>query len=116
MNAGEIAITLPNLKDGGEDTLILKPTLRAIKLLSRNEGGLMNVANQLMVMNLDTMVRVIDVGVGLTERGKEGLEERIFRRGLTELTAPLVRYVHILSNGGRLPNDTPTDEDQGGNS
>jgi hypothetical protein len=118
MSTGEIEITLPG-SDGEMKTLVLKPSIKATKLLSRNEGGLMTTVQQIMALNLDTFVRVIELGVGFTETGKAGLDDRIWRRGMNELAAPLVRYVHILANGGKPPKEetdaVDADGEAGGN-
>ncbi|QIG67372.1 hypothetical protein EVB39_043 [Rhizobium phage RHph_TM3_3_9] len=109
---GEVEIKLMNAA-GELQPVTLKPSLRATKLLSRNEGGLMATAQQIMNLNLDTFVRVIDLGVGFTEKGKEGLDQRVYDTGLAELSAPLVRFVHILINGGKPPKDSGEVDDEG---
>lgn len=105
IGAGDIAINL------GEKEYVLRPSLRAAKILSRKYGGTANIVQSLTQMNLDTFVDVIRHGAGLTEHGAKNLEEEIFSHGLFSLTAPCIRYMHILSNGGRPPSDDG-DEDE----
>jgi hypothetical protein len=109
-----VTIELNDLK-GEKTEYVLKPSVKATKLLSRRQGGLMNVAQQIMSLDIDTMVQVINLGVGFTEKGAEKLDERVYERGLSELAAPLVKYIHILSNGGKAPKEDEGDVNESGN-
>jgi hypothetical protein len=116
LGLGEIEIKLVD-KPGGELTAYtLKPTLRAAKMISRSKGGYLAVANALGSLDFDMIQYVIDHGIGLTDKGREGLDQRVYETGLTDLAAPLVRFVHILANGGKPPKDPNDDNTEKGES
>lgn len=111
LNDGEIEISLNG------DTLVLKPTLAAIRALSRIGGGLSGVQTKLAAQDFDTVAQVIRLGAGMKDADAKSLDQRIYRNGLgSDLLVPLIRFVAILGNGGKPVDDDGTDagDDAGG--
>lgn len=96
LSEGEVEIDLNGTK------LTLKPTLAAIKALSRTHGGMNAVIQGLIGQNFETAVAVIRFGANMSDRDARNLEDRVFRNGLTtELLTRLIEYVGMLANGGK---------------
>lgn len=108
---------MPNLHDGevsislnGKDR-VLKPTLRAMSVLSKQFGGLAKVRANLVAEEVETISAVIRLGQNLSERDARNLDDEIYANGLTaELLVPLITFVGILSNGGKPLPDAPVDQ------
>jgi hypothetical protein len=112
ITAGEILVAF----DGEE--LVLKPTLNAMTMISRQYGGLGAARTQLVQENIDAIAYVLRVGAGMPAKDGRNLGERIYRNGVDgDLLLKLIRYVAVLGNGGRpLPDDEEADasEDRAG--
>lgn len=112
-----MAATKPRLGAGnvdieiGNETHTLRPTLRAAQTISRQTGGIRAAMEAVTNFDLDTMTTVVGLGLGLDGKALKELPERIYETGIGSLVAPLTRYLVILANGGRMPND---DDDEGG--
>lgn len=100
LGAGNVEIEL----DG--EPIVLKPTLKAAQTLSRQADGLLGAVQRVSRFDLDTITQVIALGSGqkVTE-----VADAVWRTGVTELAEPVIRYISVLSNGGR-----PVDESGGG--
>jgi hypothetical protein len=109
LNAGNVAITL----NGEQRTL--KPTLRAIDMISSIHGGLQKTHEAIMNRDFATMVSVIRWGLNLTDSQAKNLREEVWTNGLYDLQAPLMMFVAILSNGGQPLPDVPVEPDAEGN-
>lgn len=107
LNAGEVVIVL-----GGEERT-LKPTLRAITMISSQYGGLAKARDALAVQDFQAVATVIRWGLNMPDSEARKLPEMLFETGLTvELLVPLIRYIGILANGGKpLPDDPVELED-----
>lgn len=107
INAGEVSVTL-----NGEE-LVLKPTLRAMTMISRQFSGLAEARRQLVSENIDAVVYILRTGAGLSDKEARGLDEKVFQNGITaDLLVPLIRYVAIVGNGGKpLPDDPASASD-----
>lgn len=79
----------------------LKPTLEACLRVSRAPGsrGPRELSEQCLQLNFDAIVYVIAAGLGCEI--DEKLERTVFRSGTVTLFGKCVRFVHIISNGGR---------------
>ena len=89
----------------------LKPTLNAATRLARLPGGLVGVMNSLRNYELDIYVAVLAHGVGFTQQGQKGLEQKVFDAGMSNLIGPCSRYIMLLINGGRDPRAEEQKED-----
>ena len=107
VGAGNVEIEL----DG--ETCILKPSLQACQALSRMRGGISNMARAVGDLDFDAMVTVIGLGLGLSGKELKDLPERVYETGLPNLSAPLIRYLLIVANGGKPLDNGGSDEDQG---
>lgn len=107
IGAGDVEIKL------GDKTWVLKPSFRAAKVLSRRTNGFMGSVQAIAQLDIDAAIDVIKIGVGFTDNGmeKEQIGELVYSTGVAKLAAPLIRFVHILANGGRPPSDTVDEGD-----
>lgn len=88
----------------GEETITLKPTLKAAQTLSRQSGGLSTAINRVGALDIDTIVSVIAVGSGVaTGKDIEALAEKVFAAGPASMVEPVVRFLVNLANGGKPP-------------
>lgn len=102
----EIEITV-----GGERAFVLRPTLGAAKWLNQRHGGLMNLLIALDRYDLAAAVDVVHAGTGSTDM--QAIEEKVYAAGLALLTPDLVRFVILLSHGGRKPDEKDEEEATG---
>lgn len=111
VGAGDVRIVL----DGDEH--VMRPTWGAAQTLSRQSGGLASAIERCLRLDLDAIVQVITLGLGLTQTGAKNMQlaEKIWRTGLTDdaggLSERCITYVRCLAAGGRLPGENDDDED-----
>ena len=81
----------------------LRPSVAAMRTISRQYNGLRNARDMLVAENFDAVVFIIRVGAGLRDnREVNELDERIYETGLTgELLIQLINYVAMLGNRGQ---------------
>ena len=110
ITAGEVEVSV-----NGKD-YVLKPTLRAAQLISRNFGGYAQARAQLASETLEAATYILRVGSGLPDKELKDLDDQVWKNGMTaELILPLMRYVAVLGNGGRpLPDDNNALSGDGG--
>lgn len=98
LNDGEVVLML------GDKEYVLRPTLRAIKALSRQHGGLRAVLEHIAAQNFDGLVSIIKIGASVPDREDAALENLVFKAGMTDnLLQPLLSYWRVLQNGGKPP-------------
>lgn len=108
LNAGEVEITL------GDETLVLKPTIKAITGLSRYFGGLIKGVSQLQAGDIDAAAAVISFGLNLPDKESRRMPDRVAENGITGgLIASLITFVGVCSNGGK-PMSEGEEADAGG--
>ena len=100
VGSGNVTITL----EGRE--FVLRPSLNACLVISRQAGGIRGAIDKVLAMDLDMIVRVIQLGLGpQAARRFKDLPEVVFRSGLTDtssgLMAHCIEYLGVLANGGR---------------
>lgn len=107
INAGEVTITL-----AGEER-VLKPTLRAMTMISSQMGGLAKARDALAAQDFQAVVTVIRWGLNMPDSEAKRLPEMVFETKLdVDLLVPLIRFIGILANGGKpLPDDPVELED-----
>ncbi|BBK37685.1 hypothetical protein STAQ_27630 [Allostella sp. ATCC 35155] len=104
LNQGEVEIVL------GGQTRVLRPTINAVRALSRIYDGLDSCRNKLATQNLEVTTNVIRYGLGLNDAEARNLDAQVYRQGLTaDLILPLMRFVAILGNGGKPVEEDPAD-------
>lgn len=109
LNAGEVEITLNG------DVLVLKPTLKAITGLSRYFDGLIEGVDKLRKGNIDACAAVISLGLGLDDRAARKMPEKVAQNGITGgLTASLITFLGVCSNGGKPLDDSEEEADAEG--
>jgi hypothetical protein len=112
IGSGDVEIELYNITTEEVEKKVLKPTFLAAQTLSRKHNGGIGLVQRLSNLDLDAISSVIELGLNLTAHGAKTLPERIYQTGTMKLSGPCIRYVHILQNGGKAPEDN--DEDEGG--
>lgn len=110
IGSGDVEIELYNLDKKETEKKVLKPTFLAAQTLSRKHNGGIGLVQRLSNLDLDAIASVIQLGLNLTDHGAKGLPERIYETGTMKLSGPCIRYVHILQNGGKAPEDNGEDE------
>lgn len=111
LNEGEVSLKL------GDNTYILRPTLNAMRALSRAHGGLRPALQTLINQEFDGVVSIIKIGAGIPDKDEKALAAKVYAAGMNDATMmPLVNYIKILLNGGKpSPADDapPTGEPEG---
>lgn len=109
LGQGDVPIVLVDV-NGIPQNVVLKPSLHAIRMLSRKYGGLEPLINKLSALDFDVVVDVLSAGMqvpGHNPKAMQELEESAFRTGLSDQTGGLpracVRFVVILMHGGKPP-------------
>lgn len=92
--------------DGEE--VILRPSLKACIGISRLHSAPYETAQKVLGLDFDTSVKVL--ALGLNQAPKQ-LEERLYRTGLVNVRNELIRFIHIVNNGGRPPAVMKFDDD-----
>lgn len=108
LGQGNVEVTLTNER-GEEEVVTLKPSIHAMKSLSRKYGGLGPLSKKITELDFDTIVDVLEVGLQRmpSPKARQELESIVYHSGFTDSTAQLpalcIRFVNILAHGGRLP-------------
>lgn len=114
IGSGDVEIKLFNLETREVETKVLKPTFIAAQTLSRKHNGGIGLVQRLSNLDLDAIAAVIEIGLNLGKNNKvhgaDSLPERIYNTGIMALSGPCIRYVHILQNGGKAPEDNGEEE------
>lgn len=102
---GDVPITL-----GGQE-YVLRPSLNACLVISRGSGGIRGAIQKVMDLDIDTIVRIIQVGLGPnTARKLKNLDEMVYQAGLVDtsgqLTTKCIEFLSNISNGGRPLDDS----------
>lgn len=113
LGVGDVVVTL----NGTE--YVLKPSLNALQVLSRKNGGIRGSIEAVMRMDIDVITTVIEVG--LTRQAVKAignLPEAVYTAGLTDDTGAIVLkcidFLSMLSHGGK-PARTPSDDEDSTN-
>lgn len=110
IGSGDVEIELYNIDKKETEKKVLKPTFLAAQTLSRKHNGGIGLVQRLSNLDLDAIASVIQLGLNLTDHGAKSLPERIYETGTMKLSGPCIRYVHVLQNGGKAPEDNGEDE------
>lgn len=96
---GDIAITL----DGIPETL--RPSLAACIGVSRLHQSPQVTATKIMELEFDSIATVTALGLGV--KVTREFQEKVYRTGLLNLAAPLIKFIRVINNGGKLDEDEP---------
>lgn len=108
IGAGNVDIVLVG------ETRTLKTSFRAAQNLSRQFGGFSDIINRLMKLDLDVIQSVVVNGLNLTEKGQEGIGEKIYASNPAKFVGPCIKFVTNLANGG-VPPEEKAEEDEAPN-
>ena len=81
-----------------DESITLKPTLRAYEKIEKKYGGLAQALHPLSNFNLEAIAFVLSAGAALDKKDERDLKERIFARGVSTIAARAVEYVTLLMN------------------
>ena len=82
----------------GERTLVLQPTLKAVRAIESHFGGLRAASEGLRAVGLSAVTIVLAAGAGLEERDTEGFAEEVWQHGAAELIPAATQYLYALYN------------------
>jgi hypothetical protein len=99
---------IPLTLDGEE--VFLKPTLDACLGISRLHNAPITTAGKITDMDFDTILMVLALGLGVEPNKK--LQEKLYRTGVLFVRDPLIKFVHVVNNGGRPVFTDPIDDDE----
>jgi small ligand-binding sensory domain FIST len=80
---------------------VLKPSLRAAQSISRQSGGIADAIQRVGRYDFDVVSETVALGLGLSGRDAREVPEKVYRTGMVDLAAPVIRFLSILANGGR---------------
>jgi hypothetical protein len=107
---GNVVVKLTGA-DGTERDLVLKPSLHAVRTLSRKYGGLHPLIDRVAKLDFDVIIDVLEAGAQIVHnpKARQELEAAVYSTGLNDaLGGPAilaVKYITILINGGKPPPD-----------
>lgn len=96
---GEVDITL----DG--KTVTLRPTLDASMQISARFEGCLQAFMGIQKFDINAYIGVIAAATG---KDVKDVRHVVFETGMDSLNVPLLKYLRMLSNGGRDPDVTAT--------
>jgi hypothetical protein len=95
---------------GTERQVVLKPSLHAMRQLSRKYSGLQQVMERLLKVDFDVLVDVFELGMQIAPgnpKARAELEQTVYSTGLLDGEGGLIsiasNYVAVLMNGGKPP-------------
>lgn len=99
----------------GDDKITLTPTPYALKMLSRQGGGIPGMVQRCLNYEFDSIMLVIQIGGNLNARQMEryDVETKVFRYGMNRIAPLVIRYLGTLSNGGKPLPDGDEEESDG---
>lgn len=118
LGQGNVEVQLTN-EHGEQITKVLKPSIHAMRVLSRKYGGLQPLIKRVADMDFDTIVDVLEVGLQIPQspKARQELEGLVYHTGFTDATGQLpmlcVRFVTVLMHGGRMPPEQQAAEADG---
>ena len=109
LGMGNVSVTLLDAQ-GVSQQVVLKPSLHAVRTLSRKYGGLQQVIERILKVDFDVLVDVFEVGMQMplgNPKARSELEQSIYASGLLDVDGGLVtvatNYVSVLIHGGKPP-------------
>ena len=110
LGMGNIQATLIIDSQGTQQTVILKPSLHAMRTLSRKYSGLQAVLEKVLRVDFDVMVDVFEVGMQLplgNPKARSELEQSLYLSGVLDqeggLVAVATNFINVLLHGGKPP-------------
>jgi len=91
-----------------DDALVLKPTPHALRTILIKCGGAQEAFRKIYLIDYQTIFDVLEAGITASYDKKPNpktLEENIFKHGIINFVEPLTRYVNLLINGGKEPEE-----------
>jgi hypothetical protein len=104
VTAGEVKITL------GTEEVTLRPTLEAALSCNRYFGNLQAAATRVASLDFEATVFVVNAALGKSGKSANATSKLVFEAGLQNLLTPLIKFIGMLSNGGKEVNAPEDDE------
>lgn len=90
----------------------LVPSMNACLGISDIDGGGAMAAMRCERLDLRTICKVIELGVGFNPRQAQMIPEAVYKAGVMKCAGPCIEFINIVNNGGkRLKDDEPEDDD-----
>lgn len=97
------------LEGTGEVELV--PTLGAMEHLQKKFGNFQKVYDGLSSIDADAFTEVVIAGLIAKKPDRNNTKAAIYETGFLELMPDLVKFVTLLLNGGKEPEEQKEDED-----
>lgn len=81
----------------------LRPTLKAAQGVSRRFDGITGAYARIAAGDLDAITAIVNFGLGYEGKDATRMESEVFEAGITDMIAPVSRFISVLANGGRPP-------------
>ena len=94
-NHGTVEVTL------GDEVLILKPTLKAMKAIEGRFGGILPAMQSVGTANLTSIAYIIAIGTGVNLAKKDAaapIEEAVFEEGIDSAGSQVIPYLKGFLN------------------
>ena len=93
----------------GERTLVLTPTLKAVRAIESRFGGLRAASEGLRAVGVNAVAIVLAAGAGLEGEELEELAEEVWQHGAADLVPPATKFLYALYNprGGDMGKEQP---------
>lgn len=82
----------------GDRTLVLKPTLKAVRFIESRFGGLRAASQSLHAVSVEAVALVIAAGAGIEGEDLEALTEEVWHQGAPQLTPSAIAFLSALYN------------------
>lgn len=92
------------------ELITLKPTLKAALALSNGQGGIPAMVQRCINLEMDALCSVISHGLGVWSKD---IPEKVYKTGLFQVSGRCIRFLNVVSNGGRPLNDEEEKEGDG---
>ncbi|MDY8108253.1 hypothetical protein U0C82_03700 [Fulvimarina sp. 2208YS6-2-32] len=96
----------------GED-YVLRSSLKAATTINRHFGNMQAAWDGLMKSDLEAYIVITRAGLPKDANiSTADTAEAVYRTGMSNMLTPLVRFLRIIQNGGKVPKDM-IDEERG---
>lgn len=81
-----------------DETVTLKPTLKAMQQIDRRFGSIRHAIEQVAGLSLDSLSFVVQAGSGMGQKEAKDLPEQVFQAGIVNVAGPVSEYLAMLLN------------------
>lgn len=89
-----------------DSDFVLRANLKSGVAISRQFGGFQGAFDAIIRRDIEAYMFIIRQGIPKDARiSTEDLNEAVFRTGIEDLIEPVIRFLKVLQNGGKVPKD-----------